>query len=200
MLPEAEHWTGIRTRGIGRTQTGRDKYGTENSDANPLYLLGEVVDEWLDVGNYLHWAIARLQTGPGGRQRIYIAGPYRAPTVEEVDANIRRARDAEAELFRRGHCPLCPHSNTARFERDYPDIPDDAYLTADLAWLIVSHSILMLPGWQDSSGASIEYEAACKLKLKVYYSLDEVPSLSIPSCTSPGPKCTKGPESTEGGE
>jgi len=107
--------------------------------------------------------------------RIYIAGPYRATTPEEVDANIRVARDAMAELLRMGHIPFCPHSMTAAFERDYPDIPDQAYLQTDLDWLRVCHAILLLPRWDKSAGTTAEVDEAERRGLIVYMSLAEVP-------------------------
>jgi hypothetical protein len=107
--------------------------------------------------------------------RIYIAGPYRAATPSEVDRNIITARDVQAELLRMGHAPFCPHSMTARFERDYPDLPDEAYLETDLVWVEVSDAMLMLPGWEQSSGSRAEEEFALDTGLPVYYSLQEVP-------------------------
>jgi len=174
MLPEARHWPDICAHGIERTREGHKRYGRRTQEANALYLLAELRDEWLDMGNYLHWALERLAPGDTGQLRIYIAGPYRAATPEGVDANIRRARDAQAELLRRGHHPLCPHSSMAPYEREYADIPEEAYLSTGLAWLRVAHAVLMLPGWEESEGARVEHEAAQRLKLTIYYSLDEV--------------------------
>lgn len=107
--------------------------------------------------------------------RVYIAGPYTADTPADVDRNIINARDVQAELLRMGHAPLCPHSMTARFERDYPDIDYTAYLNTDLAWVEVSDAILMLPGWEDSNGSCGEHEFAQQIGIPVYYSMNEVP-------------------------
>jgi len=106
--------------------------------------------------------------------RIYIAGPYRASTPEQVDANIRQARDAMAGLLRLGHTPFCPHSMTARFERDYPEIEDRRYLDTDLEWLRLCDGILMLPGSDRSSGAQAGLELAMTLKLNLFTSVDQV--------------------------
>ena len=100
--------------------------------------------------------------------RIYIAGPYRAATPKLVDANIKQARDAFAELLRLGHTALCPHSMTARFERDYPDILDARYLETDLEWLRLCDAILLLPGWEDSSGSRAELDLAKRMGLLVF--------------------------------
>jgi len=106
---------------------------------------------------------------------VYIAGPYTAPTAGQVDANIGLARDAAAEVYRHGHIPLCPHALTARFERDYPDIPGPRYLESDLELLARCDAILMLPRWEESRGAQQERERAMSLGLPVYYSVEELP-------------------------
>lgn len=107
--------------------------------------------------------------------RIYIAGPYTAMRPSDVDRNIITARDAQAELFRMGHTPLCPHSMTARFERDYPDISYEVYINTDLEWLKLCDAILMLPGWKGSKGSIKEHQFAIDNGIEVYYSLKEVP-------------------------
>jgi len=113
--------------------------------------------------------------------RVYIAGPYRADTPEGVDVNIAMAREAMALLLQAGHTPFCPHSMTARFERDYPNIPDDRYLETDLEWLRFCDGILMLPGWQQSSGSRREFELAREMGLDLFQaSLDEELDLVFP--------------------
>ncbi len=109
--------------------------------------------------------------------RIYIAGPYRADTSSEVDANINRARDAMAALLRMGHTPFCPHAHTARFERDYPDIADEVYLEQDLRWLHHCDAVLRLPGWETSAGTRAELDAAYDMGMMIYTSIDEVPTI-----------------------
>ena len=110
--------------------------------------------------------------------RIYIAGPYTAPTADEQGKNIERARDAAAELYRKGHVPFSPHTMTAWFDHSYPDIPRKHYLETDLEWLELCDAILMLPGWQLSNGACAEHKLAESLGLQIFYSLDEVPDVS----------------------
>lgn len=107
--------------------------------------------------------------------RVYIAGPYTALRSSDVDRNILTARDAQAELYRMGHTPLCPHSMTAGFERDYPDIEYNVYIETDLEWLKLCDAILMLPGWEDSNGSIKEHQFAIDNGIEVYYSLDDVP-------------------------
>ncbi len=107
--------------------------------------------------------------------RIYVAGPYGADDWEQQSINIEQARDATAELYRKGHTPFCPHSMTSFFDEDYPDIPREVYLRTDLEWLGLCDAVLLLPGWRDSEGTTYEYAEACHSSKEIFYSLDEVP-------------------------
>ncbi len=121
--------------------------------------------------------------------KIYIAGPYRADTIEQRDANIQQARDACAEIFRRGHTPFCPHAMTARFDDDYPDIDDERFLETGIKWLECCDAILMLPGWEDSSGSRAERKMAEDLDLWIYESLDDIPPYPFEKEGPPCPEC-----------
>jgi len=113
--------------------------------------------------------------------RIYLAGPYTEyrnaqGTLLSVDYNIGVAEGYAAGLYRRGHTPFCPHTMTARFERNFPDIPRQVYLETDLEWLELCDAILLLPGWEESEGAKIELERAKELGLKIYYDAGDIPA------------------------
>lgn len=110
--------------------------------------------------------------------RIYIAGPYRADTPEQVDADIEVARQTMAALYRLGHVPFCPHSMTARFERDFPEFPNDLYLATDLVWLRFCDAILMLPRWAQSTGARVELALASRLGLQEFFGTEAVPEVA----------------------
>lgn len=89
---------------------------------------------------------------------VYIAGPYRG----NVEANIQAAREIAAEVWRVGHVAICPHLNTAHFDRDYPDIPDQAYLDGDLEILARCDAMVLVPGWRASQGTQAEVAFAEK--------------------------------------
>jgi len=174
-IPEADHWAKVKADGEARTVQGRREYGTPDECA--LVHLSDLREELLDAVNYCAWAQANLAEGPRGQQRIFVSGPYTADDPQDTLDFISVAREAQVELFRRGHYPFCPHVGSAGYENRYLDIPKSAYLEWSLAFLPVCHAILMLDGWQDSAGATAEHAAAEKLKLTVYYSLDDVPDL-----------------------
>jgi len=150
-----------------------EKYGDEGLQYGLVRGYWEAVDEVIDAVARLAFMLPLMDDVP--RMRIYVAGPYTAPTPQEKRANIRRAREAAAEIYRRGHVPFCPHSMTAGFEHDFPDIDADVYLDTDLVWLRLCHGILMLPGWEQSNGAQIEHSVAKRSCLRIFYSLEEIP-------------------------
>jgi hypothetical protein len=95
---------------------------------------------------------------------IYISGKYSG----DIDNNIALARKVAIEVWERGHVALCPHLNTAHFEEDC-DCSYDDYIKGDLLLIEGCDAILMLPGWQESQGAQVEYEYAEKLGLPMYH-------------------------------
>jgi hypothetical protein len=90
-----------------------------------------------------------------GRRNIivYVAGPYRAPTVAGIAANISAAEDAARKLWQLGFTALCPHLNTAYFDGL---VPDDEFLRGDLALLEKCDAIFLLKNWEYSQGAIVE--------------------------------------------
>jgi len=97
---------------------------------------------------------------------VYIAGPYRAPTVRRVLANIWRAQDAALMVWRAGAVALCPHGNTMLFDGE---AADDVWLLGDLELLRRSDAVLMVSDWQASQGACAEHQLAVDLGLPIFY-------------------------------
>lgn len=107
--------------------------------------------------------------------RIGIFGPYTAPTVEQRDINILRAREATAEILRLGHEPYCPHTQTAGMEVTDPDIEYEAYMRTTLSYLEVLDAGLFLHGWEKSPGTEREHARAVELGVIRFYDVSEVP-------------------------
>jgi hypothetical protein len=99
--------------------------------------------------------------------RIYLAGPYTPIDGREETrlANIRAASDTAKLLLKLGHTPFCPHTMTAGWE---DTCAYDDFLRMDLEWLKQSDAIVLLPGWQSSRGARLEYEEALKEGLVIF--------------------------------
>jgi len=102
---------------------------------------------------------------------VYIAGPFRAANSWEMEQNIRRAEEYALEVWRMGHACVCPHTNT-RFFQGAAD--DSVWLEGDLEILRRCDVVLMVPGWERSSGARAERDEAYIRGLYVYHTLSEL--------------------------
>lgn len=84
---------------------------------------------------------------------VYLAGPYRSPTEYGVQQNIEAASRVALEVWRLDAVCICPHKNTAFFGGT---LPDGVWLAGDLELIRRSDAVLMMDGWKDSVGATIE--------------------------------------------
>ena len=90
------------------------------------------------------------------RLPLFVARPLLRRGVER---NIRRAEGVGIELASHGYCPVIPHANTAdpRFElvQEY-----EFWIDATVAMMLRCDAVLMMPGWESSSGARAEFAVA----------------------------------------
>ncbi|QGJ94983.1 nucleoside deoxyribosyltransferase [Gordonia phage RedWattleHog] len=100
--------------------------------------------------------------------RIYIAGPvsghadYNRPAFEEAARVVRE----------HGHAPVVPIDLE-------PVVPGQEkswnyYMRLALRALLDTEAVLVLPGWMNSRGATIERSLALELDMPVYHSLTEL--------------------------
>lgn len=101
-----------------------------------------------------------------------ICGKYNDPSWQEIDANIRKAREVAILLWEAGYAVFTPHLNSAHFEVDC-QAGEQAFKDGDLeimARLCTGPSIVvMLDNWQRSGGAKIEREWAIDHDIPVYH-------------------------------
>jgi hypothetical protein len=100
--------------------------------------------------------------------RIYVAGPYRATTEWQLVQNIRAAETVSLVLWSWGHAVFCPHKNTANFGGAL-NIADDVWLYGGLEFLKCCSIVVVLPGWEKSTGTLLEIKTAEELGILVYY-------------------------------
>lgn len=96
----------------------------------------------------------------------YIAGPYRADTINGVVQNIRKAEDVAIRYWKRGYAGICPHKNSALFDGI---LSNDVWLKGDLAILSKCDAIVMMKGWESSVGASTERDIAMLEGIEIIY-------------------------------
>lgn len=92
-------------------------------------------------------------------RRIYISGPM----TGYPDCNFAAFHAAAEQLARAGWKVFNPAENFGGRK----DLPREAYLRLDLAMLAQCEAIALLPGWEDSRGAKLEYAVACELGCEV---------------------------------
>jgi hypothetical protein len=95
----------------------------------------------------------------------YVAGPYRGPTESAVVQNIRNAEAVAIELWCMGFAVVCPHKNTALLGGA---IPDETVLAGDLEIMARCDLVVLVPGWEKSTGTMDEVKEACQIKMPVY--------------------------------
>jgi hypothetical protein len=111
--------------------------------------------------------------------RIYIAGPYSAPSEDERELNARRAIEAGLALFKLGHTPFIPHLThyvDLHAHRTGVVMTWDDYIRLDLEWLDVCDALLYLG---PSKGADLELQYALKAGKRVFRSLLEIEPVSV---------------------
>ncbi|MDA0232365.1 MAG: hypothetical protein O3C69_02640, partial [Chloroflexi bacterium] len=107
--------------------------------------------------------------------KIYVAGPYSAPTLDLIEANVDQAIDVGIKLYRLGHLPYVPHLThmiDLRGEKTGDRLEWEDFIRWDMPWLEASDALLLLG---HSKGADIELARAIELGKQVFYDLSEVP-------------------------
>jgi len=94
---------------------------------------------------------------------VYIAGPYRADTINGVRSNIEAARNAAIELVTRGIHFRCPHTMTGLMDGV---ASDEYFLELGLEMLRDCQAVLVVGFWQNSVGTCKEWETAINLGIK----------------------------------
>lgn len=150
------------------------------------------------------------------RPILYISGPYSAGNGRTVDDNISIARAHAVAAWERGWAAICPHLNTAHFEDLCVGVSYHDYVQGDLAILdgldSLTAAVLLLPGWEQSGGASWEVRRAESRGIRIlgpYRDLEEIPPPGMPerceysrrvyyetdvrdTCSYPGEACPPG--------
>lgn len=91
---------------------------------------------------------------------IYISGQI---TGLPIDTVIERFKAAETKIRRFGFEPVSPLNNGLPREAAWAD-----QMGKDIALLLRTDAIYMLPDWQQSEGATIEYLIARQRRMRIF--------------------------------
>ena len=96
----------------------------------------------------------------------YIAGPYRASTKLGIIRNILKARKIAKKYWALGYTVFCPHLNSALMDGC---APDEVFLKGDLEFLQYADVLVVIPGWERSTGTLAEIEFAKARGIPIRY-------------------------------
>lgn len=108
---------------------------------------------------------------------IYCAGPYSAPTEHGRLDNTKRAMDVALELMKKGHYPYIPHLShflDVYAQEKQIQLPWEYWLNFDKVWLEKCDALYFIGS---SPGADKEIGWAKEMGLKIFYSMEEVPTV-----------------------
>lgn len=97
---------------------------------------------------------------------LYVAGPYSG----DVEQNISKARAIAVELWKKDHSVICPHMNSAHMEGD--GIEWETFMQGDYQMIARCDGLVMVPGWENSKGATLEKQYAESLGIPVWFAPD----------------------------
>lgn len=99
---------------------------------------------------------------------LYIAGPFTDDDeIHGISLNILNASKIALDCWKKGWAVICPHKNTAGFEH-VSDVDPGVWYHGDLAFLVRCDAILLIPGWEESSGARTEQAFAIKHNIPMF--------------------------------
>lgn len=96
---------------------------------------------------------------------IYVAGKFRGKNAWEVFKNVRAAEEVAFQVASLGAMPLTPHLNTANFDGT---LDDKFWLDGTMELLRRCDAVMMVPGWETSTGATAERREAERLGLPIF--------------------------------
>ncbi len=101
--------------------------------------------------------------------RIYLAGKFRGPTNADVQWHIHVAERFQAPIAQAGAFPVCVHVMEGLKMHDVQQADHGKFwLQGTLEEMETCDAVVLVPGWQDSSGTAGEIERAIELALPVF--------------------------------
>ena len=123
--------------------------------------------------------MGKLSTDIQKRPIVFVAGPYSAPTEEEVKRNIKNAINIGRILFEKGYYPIVPHV----LVREYYNPEDKHGIFGYEPMMHYTQSIIskcdILLFIDHSPGVDRELKFAEDLGKPIYFDVNHLPVLNI---------------------
>ena len=106
-------------------------------------------------------------------KQIYISGPMTGMpefNYPAFHAAARRLREAGWDVI-----------NPAENFGGCTDLPRETYMRVDVTYMVACSAVAMLPGWQQSRGARVEYLLACELGMEILDAETLAPLFAAPA-------------------
>ena len=120
---------------------------------------------------------------------VYISGPYSSPTDHGRQRNLNAAWELATEVWAiQGLYAVCPHLNTMHMDGVFSEDRTEDYhnfLAADVDLLRRCDAVLMMEGWERSTGANLELKSANILGIPVFFRVGDLRDLAA-EIKSPG--------------
>jgi hypothetical protein len=89
--------------------------------------------------------------------RAFIASAYSGGSISEVEMNVSKARLVVVDVLRAGWVPVCPNV----FWHPFSEFQDyEFWLQAAISLMETCDVLILVPGWERSSGVRQEIERA----------------------------------------
>lgn len=109
-------------------------------------------------------------------KRVYLAGPYNAPSIIESLDNMRRGMRMAVRILMAGYAPFTPwlDYHYRLMQREGEEVAREMYQAQSMAWLEVSDAMMVMPNSENSIGTQTEIARAKELGILVFYSIEEL--------------------------
>ena len=96
--------------------------------------------------------------------RAFISGAYSGNSISEVELNLSKARLVVEDVTKAGWVPICPNV----FWHPFSEFQDyDFWLEAAIDLIETCQVLVVVPGWERSSGVAKEIKRAKELGIPI---------------------------------
>jgi nucleoside 2-deoxyribosyltransferase len=104
---------------------------------------------------------------------VYVAGAYSSPDILGGFANMRKGILVSLDVLKAGMAPFVPWLDY-QFALMADGVTLEMFYNYSMSWLERSDCVLIVEGWENSTGTKKEIERAHALGKPVYFSLSDL--------------------------